>query len=320
MITRKQFGHIVFNAALSKVNGQIDDGSPREFEGRGWISDKCMKRKIRDQIEDHRNPLAQELFKAAGINEADQDQFHICESRKRGWYDIPDLEAQQKLMAMIKDSRDSVQKRFWDSRSMGNGILEGEAKSKDNGNGKAKKTAPKGTKVRKTDRGPFQMTPAISVRDINIIVDGISKKAPYRPELLSEENPTGDLAQGAIQIVEHAVYYCSYVINPNQAVNTGATDLDIDLLKILIPGIFAFDASADRANVHVVQAIHASHASLRPSCRELDFMSACRPIVKHEFANPAYPSRSLDEYHIPTVDEVREAMKNQDVEIEDLMA
>tara|TARA_Y100000310_G_C20700493_1_gene829313 strand:+ start:5938 stop:6954 length:1017 start_codon:yes stop_codon:yes gene_type:complete len=319
MIQNKQFGCIAKLLEMSNVGGEIDTGAPREVEGYGWETSGSQKRKLRDQIEDHRTPLAQALFAQLGIDKDElEKRFNIAESRHRNWHDISELESRNRYLEMIANEPAEAQERFWDNRTFGRTSLSKDEKDgKKNDKKDDKKNNNGDNSVRGVVRGCVQFQPSKTILPITTILDGLSKKAPLRKELLSPDNPTGDLGPGAIKLVNHAVYFTWYIIDANQSFHTKADDRDIDLLKMLIRGMHSHDASASRTGTHIVMAFHATHASVMPSFNEFDFIRACTPKAK---GDPTVPSQSFDEYIIPTMDEIRAAMSNQDIEIEDLIA
>ena len=81
---KRSCGLLVFEVEMCNPNGDIDsDNRPRCLStGIGWISDVCIKAKIRELLADHDSPVFKELQATFGF---DPDRFHILESADRGF-------------------------------------------------------------------------------------------------------------------------------------------------------------------------------------------------------------------------------------------
>ena len=116
---KRAVGSIIVEVINSNPNGDPDrDGAPRQREdGRGEISDKSVKRKWRDFLENHDC----DKFRAfQNIYSFDPERFHIFESRRRNW---------KQLISEISSSAEDYRetdfcRKYWDGRVFGNTILE----------------------------------------------------------------------------------------------------------------------------------------------------------------------------------------------------
>ena len=100
------------------------------------------------------------------------------------------------------------------------------------------------------------------------------------------------------RVVQHAVYSMPFFVNPMAAGKTGCDLLDIDLLKFLIPHAYRNTSSAIRPFVEIRHAWYAEHKNPLGSCPNSLILDAIAP--RKVRGEPEEPSRSIDEYEIPT--------------------
>jgi CRISPR/Cas system type I-B associated protein Csh2 (Cas7 group RAMP superfamily) len=118
------------------------------------------------------------------------------------------------------------------------------------------------------------------------------------------------------RVVQHGVYTMPFYVNPSFARNTGCDETDIELLKFLIPYAYQHTASAIRTSVNLVHAWYAEHKSPLGSCPDYKIIDALTPNKK---VNPQEPSKSLDEYEIPSGENNDTSIKDR-VTLTDLCA
>lgn len=274
-------GLIVVDVVNSNPNGDPDgESEPRTFEGdsRGLISPVSFKRKLRDLMENE----AGEVRKAALTfieKSAGTRLFGILESRGRDRKAISGMPLEEFRAA------------YWDGRVFGNTFVE----EKDKG--------------RFITTGVVQVGPGVSIAPIEIVRLTLTNKAGV------ELDKDRGMAPLAFRVVRHGLYAIPFFVNPSAAHKSGCDSNDIEVFKYLIPYAYAHTASGIRPQVEIVHAWYAEHKNPLGSCPDPLLLSTLKPYKR---ADPEDPSRSIDEYHIPTTlpDELRARLKS----FEDLCA
>lgn len=282
-------GLLIIEVRLSNPNGDPDaESEPRTLtgDGRGLISPVSVKRKIRDLLIDEASAVRQTAFSTLQLSSNTNDRkYGILESRGRDRNIIAKMEA------------DTFKNAYWDGRVFGNTFLES---MKD------------GTARGKTDHfittGVVQFGPGVSI-------------APIETERMTMTNKAGvegdkdrGMAPLAWRAVRHAIYAMPFFVNPTTAGKSGCSKEDIDLLKFLIPHAYRNAASAVRPFVEIQHAWYAEHMSPLGSCPDSQIIDAMTP--RKVKGNPEVPSRSRDEYEIPTA--LPEAILNRLKSFDDL--
>lgn len=267
-------GLLIIEVRHSNPNGDPDaESEPRtiDADGRGLISPVSFKRKLRDLVADQQGPVWEEVQAKLkiGVN-GDERQYGILESRWRN------------RDAIFKLSADEFALAYWDGRVFGNTFLEDIT---------GKNFKP-GEKDHFISTGVVQFGPGISV-------------APIEVERLTTTNKSGvqegkdrGMAPLGWRVVRHAVYAMPFFVNPMMARKSGCDELDIELLKFLIPHAYRSTASAIRPFVEVRHAWYAQHNSPLGSCPDSLILDALSP--KKVKGDPNEPSTSIVEYEIPT--------------------
>ena len=281
-------GLLVVNVVNSNPNGDPDgESEPRTFEGdgRGLISPVSFKRKLRDlmanpndgTIERRESDPREEgetrkaALRASGAASGNR-AFDILESRGRKRDQIDAMGA------------DGFRAKYWDARVFGNTFLENFKDDKDD-------------KKSKRDKGHFistgvvQVGPGVSIAPIEIARLTLTNKSGV------EEGKDRGMAPLAFRVARHGLYVMPFFVNPSAAHKSGCDARDIDILKFLIPHAYAHTASGIRPQVEIVHAWYAEHKSPLGSCPDPLILVALKPKKR---ANPEEPSRSIDEYDIPT--------------------
>ena len=279
---------IIIEVSMANPNGNPDwDNAPRTLnsDDRGLITPVCIKRRIRDVLEDHDSVCFKELMKT---HNADSERFHIMESKMRGYTGIPQHEATKKVIQMAEKSVEEFFNRFYDIRLLGCTLLE--VKDKDENGDDKKKKGKKDDKFRCVNTGCLTVSPAISIAPIEIFEATLTKKAPLR-------DVDQDIAPAAYKCVEHGLYVATLSINPHVAHRTFATQQDVDMLKSVLPHIFQLSAANARpsSSISIVHAWWKEHTNSLGSFNEYEFFNSLKPTLKGDFA----PSKSLSDYSIP---------------------
>jgi len=283
-------GLLVIEVRKSNPNGDPErESSPRQRpDGKGEISPVSVKRKLRDLIEQRDEILWQDLSSKVALPES--YEYEILESRKRGWKDLKEAdetnrakEAWDKTSNLINSDFPGFKKKYWDARLFGNTFLE-EAKQ-DKG-------------IQDTIRsGVAHFGVGVSVAPIEIEFSTWTKKAPAEPE------KTRGMAPMAFRIVKHGLYTLPFFVNPTQARKTGCTNQDVEIMLHLLKYAYPHTRSVIRTEVEVIHAHVVRHNNPLGSFSDFALIDALTPRKKKEQDKP---SDSLDEYNVPTWDEIKD--------------
>jgi Cas7 group CRISPR-associated protein Csh2 len=282
-------GLLVIEVRHSNPNGDPDaESEPRtlDADGRGLISPVSFKRKLRDLVADHDGTVWREAERALKLQSNGGRQFGILEARGR------DRDAIFKMSAV------EFANAFWDGRIFGNTFLE---------DIKGKNFKP-GEKDHFINTGVVQFGPGISVSPVEVERLTTTNKSGV------EEGKDRGMAPLGWRVVRHGVYLMPFFINPMMAGKTACNQVDISLMKFLIPHAYRNTASAIRPFVEVRHAWYAEHQSPLGSCPDSLILDALAP--KRTTVEKDTPSTSIDEYHIPT--ELPEEVRRRLVNFEDL--
>jgi CRISPR-associated protein Csd2 len=255
-------GLLIIEVTNSNPNGNPDQESDPRLrpDERGMISPVSFKRKLRDLIEDKEGPVWEHT--AAEFKPALQpDEYQILESRGRDRDEIVNLEQKEFV------------RRFWDARLFGNTFLE-------------KKSS---NSIR---TGVVQFGMGVSISPVEIERMTNTSKAGVQTE------KDRGMAPLAYRIVLHGVYTMPYFVNPTAARKSGCTDLDIKLMKRLIPHAYTHTASYVRPMVTIRHSWHIEHKSSLGSCPDFSLIEALTPKRVNE-ADKDTPSNDWNDYNAP---------------------
>ena len=90
-----------------------------------------------------------------------------------------------------------------------------------------------------------------------------------------------------------------YFVNPTAARKSGCTDIDINLMKYLIPHAYTHTASYVRPMVTIRHAWHIEHKSPLGSCPDFALIEALTPKRRNE-TEKEIPSKEWKDYDVPT--------------------
>ena len=107
------------------------------------------------------------------------------------------------------------------------------------------------------------------------------------------------MAPLAYRIVLHGVYVMPYFVNPTAARKSGRTDIDIEVMKRLIPHAIRTRPLIVRPMVTIRHAWHIEHKSALGSCPDFSLIEALTPKRVNE-ADQETPSKSWSDLHCPT--------------------
>ncbi len=209
---------VVFTATNANPNGDPLNGNrPREtFDGYGEISDVCIKRKIRNRLQD----MGEKIFVQS--DDRCDDGFDSLRSRAEG------CAALKAVSNGKKTNRDEYAKaaceEWLDVRSFGQVF------------------AFKGTDVSVGVRGPVSINQALSASPVDIISMQITKSVNSEG---GKEGKASD-TMGMKHRIEFGIYTVKGSINCQLAEKTGFSDEDAEKIKQALITLFENDSSSAR--------------------------------------------------------------------------
>lgn len=266
-LTNKIDFAIIISATNANPNGDPLDGNrPRlNYEGHGEISDVCIKRKIRNRLQD----MGEKIFV-----QSDDRCDDGCDSlRKRAESNA----ALKKISAGKKTDKEAYAKvacaEWVDVRSFGQVF------------------AFKGDSVSVGVRGPVSINQAVSVSPVDIVSMQITKSVNSE----SKEGKSSD-TMGTKHRVEFGLYVVKGSINCQLAEKTGFTDEDAEKIKQALLTLFENDSSSARpeGSMEVCNLYWWKHDSKTPKYSTAKVHRSLRVAQK----NPDKRPTSFDDYNI----------------------
>ena len=231
---------LLVTAENANPNGDPLNGNrPREdFEGRGEISDVCIKRKIRNRWQD----MGKKIFVQS--DERSDDGFRSLKARADGCEELQD-----EIKKGKKANRDlcaQIACREWmDVRSFGQVF------------------AFKGEDVSFGVRGPVSIHQAVSLSPVDVISMQITKSVNSEAGKESKASDT----MGTKHRIRFAVYKVMGSVNVQLAEKTGFSQEDAEILKESLKTLFENDASSARpdGSMEVCRMYWWQHAEKTPA-------------------------------------------------------
>ncbi len=221
----------VVSATNANPNGDPLNGNrPREnFEGFGEISDVCVKRKIRNRLQD----MGERIFVQS--NDRCDDGFDCLKARAKG---NKDLEKVTKGKATDRNEFARIACETWiDVRSFGQ-LFAFDDKEKGD---KEKDDKKNGLSV--GIRGPVSIHPAFSVSPVEIVSTQITKSVNGSKSASEGKSPD---TMGMKHRVTFGLYVIRGSINCQLAEKTGFTYEDASKIREALCTLFDNDASSSR--------------------------------------------------------------------------
>lgn len=256
--------------AIAYVEGANPNGDPLNanrprttIDGLGEISDVCIKRKLRNRLQDE----GQRIF----VQSDDRADDGMKSLKDRA----------DPILKECKDDRNRaisvVCAEWFDVRAFGQ-VFAFKGKSDKSGDG-----------VSIGIRGPVSIRPAMSVMPIDIISTQITKSVNSE----TKDKKSSD-TMGMKYRVENAMYLIRGSINPQLASKTGFSEEDANILKDALRTLFVNDASSSRpdGSMDLVKLVWYKH-----NCAIGQYSSAVvhnAVKVKPKVENP----HSIDDYEI----------------------
>lgn len=215
---------IIFSVKNANPNGDPLNGNrPRtDYDGRGEVTDVCLKRKIRDRLQSDGHPIfvQSDEKKTDGMpslqNRAYSDEFGLGKDAFNAKKTQP--ESTLKLAC----------EKWFDVRAFGQIF--------------AYKGEKSGDGVSLPIRGPVTIQSAFSIDPVSISSTQITKSVSGEGDGSKKSSDT----MGMKHRVDNAVYVTFGAITPQLAEKTGFSDEDADLVKAVLPKMFEGDASSAR--------------------------------------------------------------------------
>ncbi len=211
---------VIISVKNANPNGDPLNGNrPREnYEGFGEISDVCIKRKIRNRLQD----MDKEIFVQS--DERRTDSFRSLKDRADGCQELRELSSNKEQYAI------KACEKWIDVRSFGQVFA---FKKRDDDNS-----------VSIGIRGPVSIHSAVSISPIEISSMQITKSV--NGETQKDPDKKSSDTMGMKHRIEFGVYVVYGSINTQLATKTGFSEEDSELIKETLITLFENDCSSAR--------------------------------------------------------------------------
>lgn len=223
---------VIFSVKNANPNGDPLNGNrPRtDYEGFGEISDVCLKRKIRDRLQDAGESIfvQSDEKKTDGMPSlkarAESDEFGLGKNKFDAKKTNP------------SETAKLANQKWIDVRTFGQLFaFKGDKKSKKDSDESAG-----GVSI--PIRGPVSIHPAFSKEPVSITSTQITKSVSGEGDGTKKSSDT----MGMKHRVDKAVYVTFGAMSPQLAEKTGFSNEDAEKLKAVLPKLFEGDASSAR--------------------------------------------------------------------------
>jgi CRISPR-associated protein Csd2 len=233
---------VVLSVKRANPNGDPLNGNrPRtDYNGYGEISDVCLKRKIRDRLQDSglaifvqsedRQTDGAKSLKDRAVSEewGLGKQAFIWKSKKTKEKDASATESNSNEIACKKDTALKACAKWIDVRTFGNLF------AWESSNGDPSVSIP--------IRGPVSVQSAFSIAPVEVTSTQITKSVSGDGDGTKRSSDT----MGMKHRIDEGVYVFYGSMNPQLAERTGFTDTDAETIKSILPKLFENDASSAR--------------------------------------------------------------------------
>lgn len=279
-LTKKIDFALILKVTNANPNGDPLNGNrPRtDFSGIGEMTDVCLKRKIRDRLQDKKYPI----FVQA--NERKDDGMVSLKNR----YDV--------FIKYLKDSKNSIEETKGE-----NADKQKSAKNELKKDEIAKKACEKWLDVRSFGqvfafsgkdedgvsiavRGPVTIHSAFSVEPINITSTQITKSVNGDGDSDVKKSPD---TMGMKHRIDQGVYVAFGAMSPQLAERTGFSDDDAEKIKAVLTQLFEGDASSARpeGSMQVLKLIWWEHNSKAGQYSSAKVHGKLREIIEEKIKN-----------------------------------
>jgi CRISPR-associated protein Csd2 len=231
---------LVLRVRNANPNGDPLNGNrPRtDYEGLGEITDVCIKRKLRDRLQESGHGI----FVQSDEKKTDGE----ASLRNRAESEVNGLGKKAFGKGSKKDdTAKAACEKWFDVRAFGQVFAFGK-------DGDA-------SGVSIPIRGPVTIQSAFSKQPVSITSTQITKSVSVE----GDGSKRGSDTMGMKHRVDSGIYECYGSINPQLAERTGFSDADAETLKQILPKLFENDASSARpeGSMEVVKVIWWKHGS-----------------------------------------------------------
>lgn len=228
-LTHKIDFAVVFTVKKANPNGDPLNGNrPRvDYEGLGEVSDVCLKRKLRNRLQD----MGEDIFVQSDDNRKKGDTFRSLKDRF-------DNNAEIKKVTGDRDKQVNIACQTWyDVRAFGQVFaFKKDKKSEDNEGSDS---------VSIGVRGPVSIQSAVSKAPVDLYSQQITKSVNLETDK-KDPDKRGSDTMGMKHRVEYGVYVTYGSINCQLAEKTGFSDEDSDKLLAALKSLFVNDESSAR--------------------------------------------------------------------------
>ena len=236
---------VIISVTRANPNGDPLNGNrPRQtYDGLGEISDVCLKRKIRNRLQD----MGECIFVQSDDNRALGDEFRSLNDRFNA--------------AKLADTRSDSCKKWFDVRAFGQVFAfkkKGAGKKgKDDENSEENADA-----VSVGIRGPVTIQSAFSVEPITPDSLQITKSVNLETNKTEPDKKASD-TMGMKHRIDKGIYETYGAINTQLATKTGFSDIDAEQIKKALKSLFVNDVSSARpeGSMEVLKVIWWQHNS-----------------------------------------------------------
>jgi CRISPR-associated protein Csd2 len=293
---------LIFSAEDANPNGDPGyDNRPRTdaFTGTGYVTDVCLKRKIRNRVEAMKSPRdGYDIWVRSGTYLRETIGNTLDELRKNAKY--KDLKTDKERESL---ERRHICSKFFDIRAFG-GVLTSDSESieeeEEPASGKGLKKDKGGKPKSKVGqiRGPVSIQYAKSIAPIVVEDDEITRVCPTN---FDPKKPDKKTEMGRKKRVPFAVYVAKGSVSARLAEGergTGFANADLKVLRDALRTLFVGDESTARpAGSMIVQKLvlftHNSKDGDEPVHKTL---GRVKVNLKPEFVNKPQLARSMEDY------------------------
>ena len=242
---------VVLRVDHANPNGDPLDGNrPRtDYNGFGEITDVCLKRKIRDRLQE----LGHEIFVQS--NDRRNDSAKCLRDRAESFLG--------NKLGSTEETLKAAREKWFDVRAFGQ-IFPFKKR------GKAKDEEGGGEGISIPIRGPVSIRSAFSVEPVRGEITSTQITKSVNLEGNSDEKRSPDTI-GMKHRVDHGIYFFFGAMNPQLAERTLFSDDDAEVIKKVLPRMFENDASSARpeGSMQVLKVIWWKH-----NCKAGQYSSA----------------------------------------------
>ena len=233
---------LIFTVKKANPNGDPLNGNrPRvDYEGFGEVSDVCLKRKLRNRLQD----LGEDIFVQSEDNKKEGDEFTSLRDR----YDYNENIKKIELKINKKNNKKTIDcerhakvacETWYDVRAFGQVFAFKKDKKSKKDEEENEKEAPVSIGI----RGPVTIHNAVSINPVDIHSQQITKSVNLETE---SDGKKGSDTMGMKHRVEYGVYVTYGSINCQLAEKTGFSESDAEKLLTALVTLFENDESSAR--------------------------------------------------------------------------